>query len=124
MLKNLTIHGEASYPPAGALLADLKQINFIYGANGSGKTTLSKVIANEGKYPNCKLHWEAGKQVSCFVYNGDFVREHFHNDPHVKGIFTFGDGAGDATKIAVEKIIEKVEEASGSTPAACSSMRR
>ncbi len=43
MINQISINNVATYNTP-ATLADLKPINYIFGANGTGKTTISRVI--------------------------------------------------------------------------------
>ncbi|MDQ0304503.1 AAA family ATPase [Ancylobacter polymorphus] len=89
MIQEVTIAGEASYSAAGETLSPLKPINFIFGTNGTGKTTISRVIANPGAYASCGVIWKQGRELTCLVYNSDFVARKFASQ--LPGIFTLGE---------------------------------
>jgi predicted ATPase len=62
MISSLTIQGVATFASA-AVFADLKTINYIFGANGSGKTTISRVIGNAAGHPTCAINWQPVTQL-------------------------------------------------------------
>ncbi len=101
MIREIHICDEASYSSEGAKLSGLAKVNYVYGANGSGKTTISRVIANPSNYSSCIIN---PRETSCqtFVYNRDFVKDHFNPDKKLKGIFTLGDGN--------DQIIESIDD--------------
>ena len=101
MLHNIHIAGLATYDADGQHLAPCKQINFIFGTNGSGKTTISRVIADPGAHPSCRLTWAGGPEVERLVYNSDFVERNFTTT--LKGIFTLGEEFAET--------LEKIEKA-------------
>lgn len=96
MITNIEIKDCASYDPAGVVLKDLKEVNFIYGANGSGKTTISNVIANLHAYPQCQISWKNNLELKPYVYNRNFIDENFSKSKYLKGVFTLGKGGKDA----------------------------
>jgi len=89
LIEKVIIKDVASYDEKGAILDNLKRINFIYGNNGAGKTTISELIRNEDNFQHCSLEWK-NKRVATYVYNRNFVNENFHPDDSIKGIFTLG----------------------------------
>lgn len=83
-LKNVASFGEAS-----AILETEKKNNLVYGLNGTGKTTLSDFLyfREEGtKFSDCVVEGADDKKV--LVYNQNFIRENFHEDEELRGIFT------------------------------------
>lgn len=89
MIEKIILKNVATYNDEGAILENLKKINFIYGNNGAGKTSISEVIRNESNFPNCLLEWK-NRKMATYVYNRNFVNENFHQDNTIKGIFTLG----------------------------------
>lgn len=106
MITNIEIKDCASYDPAGVVLNDLKEVNFIYGANGSGKTTISNVIANLHAYPQCQIAWKNNIEIKPFVYNRNFIDENFSKSKYLKGVFTLGKGGKDAKELIDAKKAE------------------
>ena len=92
MIEKIVIKGLATYSVTVAEeMADLKKINFVYGANGTGKTTISRVIANSVSQADCSLAWRGGMPIDTLVYNRDFVELNFNQSEELKGIFTLGE---------------------------------
>jgi wobble nucleotide-excising tRNase len=89
MIEKIILKNIATYNDEGAILKNLKKINFIYGNNGAGKTSISEVIRNESNFPNCFLEWK-NRKMATYVYNRNFVNENFHQNNTIKGIFTLG----------------------------------
>lgn len=106
MITEIEIKDCASYDPAGVVLNDLKEVNFIYGANGSGKTTISNVIANLHDYPQCQITWKNNLKLKPFVYNRNFIDENFGRSKYLKGVFTLGKGGKDAKDLIDAKKAE------------------
>lgn len=81
------------------------QINYIFGGNGSGKTTISSFLADTNNYCNGKIEKDDGSEV--LVYNKAFVDKNFQDKNAIKGIFTIGESAVEATKFieALNKFI-------------------
>ena len=96
MITEIQIKNCASYDHIGVTVKDLKEINYIYGPNGSGKTTFSNAISDWSKYPQCKIVWKNNIELKSFVYNRNFIDEHFGRSKTQKGIFTLGKGEKDA----------------------------
>jgi wobble nucleotide-excising tRNase len=104
MIESIQISKVATYSIVPEQLAALGQFNFLYGSNGSGKTTISRLIANEGSYPSCKIVWKGGTKLEPLVYNCDFVEKNFNQSSVLKGVFTLGEKQGDAlASIAAKK---------------------
>ena len=90
MITSISLAGQTPYDNQHASLDPLKELNFLYGPNGSGKTTLSRVLADEGKYPTCRITIAEGSQPQSFVYNRDFVEHNFGQSSELPGVFTIG----------------------------------
>ncbi|APC97312.1 AAA family ATPase [Francisella frigiditurris] len=107
MIKSLDIKYVATYDEHGIQLADLKKVNFIYGANGCGKTTISNFIYNpqEPKYNACAIEWTNGLELQTLVYNKAFRDRNFGKGK-IAGVFTLGE----ATKEDLEEIDRKQKE--------------
>jgi wobble nucleotide-excising tRNase len=105
MIESITISDVATFGAAREQLDALSQFNFLFGSNGTGKTTVSRVIANETKYPSCKLTWKAGTKLQPLVYNHDFVERNFNQSAELKGVFTLGEKQlGTLAKIGAAKV--------------------
>ena len=115
MIESITISGVATYDTTPEQLDGLSLFNFLFGSNGSGKTTVSQVIADETKFPTCKVTWKRGSKLQPFVYNHDFVERNFNQSPELKGVFTLGEkqldtlAKIDATKSELDKFTAKIE---------------
>lgn len=91
MIESIQIQKAASFGDTPAILAGLSKFNFIYGANGTGKTTVSRTIADEARFPFCKVNWHGGIKLQTMVYNRDFIERNFGQAVDLKGIFTLGE---------------------------------
>lgn len=91
MIDKVRISNVATYGSAPEELADLKEVNFVYGSNGTGKTTISRVIADCDSHADCTLMWKGGSPLELLVYNRDFVERNFNQPDELKGIFTLGE---------------------------------
>lgn len=91
MIESIQLRNVATYASTTEELADLAEINFIYGSNGTGKTTLSRVIADNTAYPDCSVVWRSAVEVDKLVYNRDFIEKNFNQPSELKGIFTLGE---------------------------------
>ena len=91
MIESITISSLATYDTTPEQLNGLSKFNFLFGSNGTGKTTIGRVIADEAKFPTCKVTWKAGTKLQPFVYNHDFVERNFNQSPELKGVFTLGE---------------------------------
>ncbi|MGE3780023.1 MAG: AAA family ATPase, partial [Pirellulaceae bacterium] len=104
MIESITIANVATYDITPQVLNDLSQFTFIFGSNATGKTTVSRVIADEAKFPECKVTWKAGTKLQPLVYNNDFVERNFTQSAELKGVFTLGEKQLDTlSKIAAAK---------------------
>lgn len=104
MIESIHIAKVATYGESPEVMSGLSTFNFIFGCNGSGKTTISRLIANEGSFPSCKMVWKAGTKLQPMVYNRDFVGSNFQQSAELKGIFTLGEkNVETVNKIATAK---------------------
>lgn len=105
MIESIAISSVATYGASPEQLNELSQFNFFFGSNGTGKTTISRVIADEAKFPTCKVSWKAGTKLQPLVYNHDFVDRNFNQSTTLKGVFTLGEKQVDTlAKIAAAKV--------------------
>ena len=109
MINKILINNVATYNTP-AILADLKPINYIFGANGTGKTTISRVIEQADGHQHCQLNWLNNSPLQVMVYNQDFVERNFNQTNTVKGVFTLGDDQVEAEKeiIRLQPDIDKL----------------
>ena len=91
MIESIQLRNVATYASTTEELADLAEINFMYGSNGTGKTTISRVIADNTAYPDCSVVWRSAVEVDKLVYNRDFIEKNFNQPSELKGIFTLGE---------------------------------
>lgn len=104
MIESIYIANIATYGSTSEVLDGLSQFNFFFGSNGSGKTTVSRVIADEDRFPTCKVIWRGGARLHPLVYNRDFVEQNFNQLPELKGVFTLGEKQADTlNQIAAAK---------------------
>lgn len=105
MIESITIADIATFGVTPEALTALAKFNFIFGSNGTGKTTISRIIAEESRFPNCKVSWKAGTKLQPMVYNLDFIERNFNQAADLKGVFTLGEKHVDTiNKIAAAKI--------------------
>jgi wobble nucleotide-excising tRNase len=91
MIESIQIQKAASFGEVSENLAGLSKFNFVYGANGTGKTTVSRAIADEMRFPFCRVVWRGGVKLQTLVYNRDFIDRNFGQAVDLKGIFTLGE---------------------------------
>lgn len=104
MIESIQITSVATYDSTPQVLDGLSKFNFLFGSNGSGKTTVSRIIADEDKFPTCKVIWKGGMNLHPLVYNRDFVEHNFNQIYELKGVFTLGEKQVDTlSKIASAK---------------------
>lgn len=104
MIESIAFSSVATYGAPGEQLNGLSKLNFVFGSNGTGKTTISRVIADEAKFPTCKVSWKAGAKLQPLVYNHDFVERNFNQSTELRGVFTLGEQQHDTlAKIATAK---------------------
>jgi len=105
MIETISIADTATFGSTPEALNELSHFNFLFGSNGTGKTTVSRVIADEGSFPTCKVTWKGGTRLQPMVYNHDFVERNFNQPAELKGVFTLGEKQVDTfTKIAAVKV--------------------
>lgn len=98
MIESISISNTATYGTTPVIMDGLSKINFIFGANGTGKTTISRIIADESKYPSCRITWKGNAKIKTMVYNRDFVERNFVQLPELPGVFTLGEQQADILK--------------------------
>ncbi len=98
MIESITLSSVATYTGPAESMADLLQVNFIYGSNGSGKTTISRVIADQSGHSSCTVRWRNGTALQAMVYNSDFVERNFNQSAELKGVFTLGEDQTETLK--------------------------
>ena len=91
MIENMSIASVATYGATAEQLNSLSKFNFLFGSNGTGKTTVSRVMADETKFPMCKVTWKGGTKLQSLVYNHDFIERNFNQSAELKGVFTLGE---------------------------------
>ena len=107
MIDSITIANVATYTSIPETIAGLTRFNFFFGSNGTGKTTISRIIADETKYPTCKVTWTGGTKLEAMVFNLDFVDRVFQQSIELPGIFTLGERQKDSLeKIAAAKKVQ------------------
>lgn len=104
MIESIELTGIATYTNAIQEMIGLSKVNYIFGANSTGKTTITRVIADEQKYPSCKVTWKDMTKLQPLVYNRDFVEKNFSPSTKLKGIFTLGEkNVANEAKIATAR---------------------
>ena len=109
MIESIQIQKAASFGDVPENVLGLSKFNFVYGANGTGKTTVSRVIADEARFPFCKVTWRGGAKLETLVYNRDFIDRNFGQAVELKGIFTLGE----KDKTTLDKITAAKTELDG-----------
>lgn len=115
MIETISIADTATFGSMPEALNGLSHFNFLFGSNGTGKTTVSRVIADEGSFPTCKVTWKGGTKLQPMVYNHDFVERNFNQSAELKGVFTLGEKQFDtltkiaATKVELDTLTKKIE---------------
>ncbi len=109
MIESIQIQSAASYGDVPETLVGFSRFNFTYGGNGTGKTTVSRVIADETRFPFCKIMWRGGIKLQTLVYNRDFIDRNFGQTVDLKGIFTLGE----KDKATLDKITATKTELDG-----------
>ncbi len=104
MIEKIEVKKVASYDETGIKIANLKKVNFIYGANGCGKTTISNFLHDKTNFDNCSIDWKNGQELKTLVYNKEFRLRNFGSGK-IGGVFTLGE----ATTEQITAINEKVE---------------
>ncbi len=117
MIESITIANVATYATTPEKMANLSQLNFLFGSNGTGKTTISRVIADPtaSGFSQCNVTWKGGVTLQPMVYNRDFVDLNFNQSTELKGVFTLGERQVDtlakiaAAKKEFDKLSTKIE---------------
>jgi wobble nucleotide-excising tRNase len=115
MIESISIAEVATFGSSAEVLNELSQFNFVFGANATGKTTISRIIAEEGAFPTCKVNWKGGTKMQPMVYNRDFVENNFNQSAELKGVFTLGEKNLDilskivAAKGELDQLTKKIE---------------
>jgi len=118
MIESIHIANIATYGSTPEVLGDLSRFNFLFGSNASGKTTISRVIADEGRFPSCRVVWKGNTKLQAMVYNRDFIARNFDQSTELKGIFTLGEKNLDtlakiaAAKLRVDDLTDRIESLS------------
>ncbi len=122
MLKRVSIANVATFSGDTQVFGDLRKVNFVYGANGSGKTTISRIIAHPERHTACSTTWEGDLSLSAFVYNRDFVDEHFKLTDPIKGIFTLGTG-DEQIRASISEKLEQINKCDDSIKHATANLK-
>jgi wobble nucleotide-excising tRNase len=115
MIESISIAETATFGSPAEVLGELSQFNFVFGANATGKTTISRIIADEGAFPTCKVSWKGGTRMQPIVYNWDFVEKNFNQSAELRGVFTLGEKNVDilnkiaAAKGELDRLTNKIE---------------
>ena len=112
MINEIQINPPVATYLSPASMADLRKINFIFGANGTGKTTISRVIEQADGHTHCLLNWKNAAPLQSMVYNHDFIDKNFNQQSSVKGVFTLGDNQVEAER-EIARIQPEIEKISG-----------
>jgi wobble nucleotide-excising tRNase len=105
MIEKITIKNVASYDTEGVIIADLRKVNFIYGANGCGKTTISNFLhdTSDSRFMSCSCDWKNGQEINVLTYNKKF-RERNFGKGKLNGIFTLGEATTEQIRVIEEKM--------------------
>lgn len=98
MITEVEIAECASYPRQVQIMRQLRNRNYIFGFNGAGKSTIARLLQDH-HHPdfNCStVRWENNHPLDVYLYNRQFIREHFDDADAMKGVFTLGKDAKDA----------------------------
>ena len=115
MIESIQIADIATYGSTPEVLSGLSKFNFLFGSNGAGKTTITRVVADEGSFPTCRVTWKGGTKLQAMVYNRDFISMNFNQSTELKGIFTLGKKDVEtlnkitAAKLELDALTEKIE---------------
>ncbi|OQR29724.1 hypothetical protein BWR59_19895 [Pseudomonas sp. Bc-h] len=91
MIESISLSSIATYSPTQPeKIANLKAINFFYGANGAGKTTISRLIEKPSISANSSITWLRNNAIPAMVYNNDFITSNFMDSKELQGVFTLG----------------------------------
>lgn len=104
MIESISLHKEATFNTRQSL-ERLSQINLVYGSNGTGKTTISRVIDDVDRFDRCGMRWRNGTPLETFVYNREFIENHFDQSGDLPGVFTLGNDS-----VEIKKQIDALRE--------------
>ncbi|WP_122322956.1 AAA family ATPase [Pseudomonas amygdali] len=91
MIESISLSSIATYSPTQPEnIANLKPINFFYGANGAGKTTISRLIEKPSISATSSITWLRNNAIPAMVYNNDFITSNFTDSKELQGVFTLG----------------------------------
>lgn len=86
MIKKVDLSGTPCFAP-GAVLKDLKKVNFIFGPNGTGKTSITRILS-EGPDDDRITLAEESSTREILVLNSKYIEETFQETEN--GIFFLG----------------------------------
>jgi len=88
----------ASYPDLVQTMKPLLACNYIFGFNGTGKSTIARLIEDQDHpdFGGSSVEWKDNNRLDVYLYNREFIREHFDDTTEMKGVFTLGKDAKDA----------------------------
>lgn len=119
MINTIDIKKVASFDENGAIIQDLKKLNFVFGFNGSGKSTIAKFLyevslSEEKRDPTYSLCSQQGynNEEKILVYNDDFVKRNFIKSNELDGIFSLDETNDTVDKQIKEKETKRNEELS------------
>jgi wobble nucleotide-excising tRNase len=97
----------ASYPVTAQTMKPLLACNYIFGFNGTGKSTIARLIKDpdHSDFACSLVKWKDNNRLDVYLYNREFIKEHFDDATEMKGVFTLGKDAKDAK----EQIRQKQE---------------
>lgn len=86
MIKKVDLSGTPCFAP-GAMLKDLKKVNFIFGPNGTGKTSITRILSEGPDDDRITLDDESSTR-EILVLNSKYIEETFQETEN--GIFFLG----------------------------------
>lgn len=98
MITEVKIAKCASYPDAAQTLKPLLACNYVFGFNGTGKSTIARLIKDpdHSDFDCSSVKWKDNHPLDVYLYNREFIKEHFDDTDAMKGVFTLGKDAKDA----------------------------
>jgi len=100
MIESILLKNIASYEPDNGIeIANLKKVNFFFGANGSGKSTIAKYLYNLSQnsderisdFNECQIRGYDPTNQQILVYDENFVDVNFNRNPLLKGVFSLNE---------------------------------